>query len=132
LGGSVQELSTAQALEEAVKKSTADFGFYYKNGGEQKRVLLKTKITDLAVSRFQPALDEYIKKSAESEIDYIHGAEEVFRLGEKDGALGILLPPVAKDSFFDTIGSLGPLPRKSFSMGEASEKRFYLEARRLF
>ena len=132
LGAQIQELSTAQELEEAVKNSAADFGLYYKKDGAQKQILLKTKITDLAVSRFQPALDEYIKESAGTEIDYIHGAEEVFRLGEKDGALGILLPPVAKDSFFDTIGSLGPLPRKSFSMGEASEKRFYLEARRLF
>ena len=93
---------------------------------------MATKITDLAVSRFQPALDEFLKTQAGSELDYIHGADEIFRLGQKDGALGILLPPVAKDSFFDTIGSLGPLPRKSFSMGEASEKRFYLEARRLF
>ena len=115
-----------------MKNSKADFGFYYKKNGAQKRLLLKTKITDLAVSRFQPALDDFIKANGGTEIDYIHGADEIFRLGEKDGALGMLLPPVAKDSFFDTIGSLGPLPRKSFSMGEASEKRFYLEARRLF
>ena len=132
LGAQIQEPSTAQELEEAVKKSSADFGFYYKKDGAQKPVLLKTKITDLAVSRFQPALDEFLKTQDGSELDYIHGADEIFRLGQKDGALGILLPPVAKDSFFDTIGSLGPLPRKSFSMGEASEKRFYLEARRLF
>ena len=65
-------------------------------------------------------------------IDYIHGSDEVFRLGAKSGAVSILLPPVEKDSFFATIGSGGPLPRKSFSMGEASEKRFYMECRRLF
>jgi len=132
LGGQVQELKDSKELEEAVKNSKADFGFYYKENGAQKSLLLKTQITDLAVSRFQPALDEFLKGKENSELDYIHGADEVFRLGAKDKALGILLPPVAKDSFFDTIGSLGPLPRKSFSMGEASEKRFYLEARRLF
>jgi len=132
LDGTIVQQESKEALEEAVKNSKADFGFYYKENGAQKSVLLKTKITDLAVSRFQPALDDFIKANAGTEIDYIHGADEIFRLGEKDGALGILLPPVAKDSFFDTIGSLGPLPRKSFSMGEASEKRFYLEARRLF
>jgi hypothetical protein len=43
-----------------------------------------------------------------------------------------MLPPIAKDSFFETISSSGPLPRKSFSMGEADEKRFYLECRKLF
>ena len=132
LDGTIVQQKSKEALEEAVKNSKADFGFYYKENGAQKSVLLTTKITDLAVSRFQPALDDFIKANAGTEIDYIHGADEIFRLGEKDGALGILLPPVAKDSFFDTIGSLGPLPRKSFSMGEASEKRFYLEARRLF
>lgn len=132
LDGTVVQTKDKEELEAAVKKSAADFGFYYKENGEQKCVLLTTKITDLAVSRFQPALDEFLKTQDGSELDYIHGADEIFRLGQKDGALGILLPPVAKDSFFDTIGSLGPLPRKSFSMGEASEKRFYLEARRLF
>lgn len=132
LGGSLEEVQSEKELESKVKESKADFGFYYKEKGAQKIVLLKTGITDLAVSRFQPALDEFLKGQKGSEIDYIHGAGEVFRLGAKDGSLGILLPPVAKDSFFDTIGSLGPLPRKSFSMGEASEKRFYLEARRLF
>ena len=76
--------------------------------------------------------DENGCRLVKPEIDYIHGSAEVFRLGEKENATGILLPPVAKDSFFATIDGLGPLPRKSFSMGEADEKRFYLECRRLF
>ena len=132
LDGQIVEQNSEADLESAVKNSTADFGFYFKDGSNKKILLLKTKITDLAVSRIQPALDDFVKTQSETKIDYIHGADEIFRLGSKDGALGILLPPVAKDSFFDTIARRGPLPRKSFSMGEASEKRFYLEARRLF
>ena len=132
LGGQIAQAQDARGLEAAVKNSKADFGFYYNENDRQKCLLLKTNITDLAVSRFQPALDEFLKTQSGAELDYIHGADEIFRLGEKEGSLGVLLPPVAKDSFFDTIGGLGPLPRKSFSMGEASEKRFYLEARRLF
>lgn len=65
-------------------------------------------------------------------IDFIHGAEEVKRLGKQAGTTAMLLPPIAKDSFFDTIRNCGVLPRKSFSMGEADEKRFYLECRKLF
>ncbi len=65
------------------------------------------------------------------EIDFIHGADEVLRLSRKPGSTGILLPPIAKDSFFQTIATNGPLPRKSFSMGEATEKRYYLECRSL-
>ena len=89
----------------------------------------------------QPEIDEFLKtctgpsagtSSGAPEIDYIHGTEEVLSLGKKPGAVGILLPPIAKDSFFETINGRGPLPRKSFSMGEADEKRFYLECRKLF
>ncbi|MGP1495198.1 MAG: hypothetical protein ACTTJG_00180 [Treponema sp.] len=81
-------------------------------------------------------MDENLKIEKETdssvELDYIHGENEVLRLGKKENALGILLPPVQKESFFSTIAKSGPLPRKSFSMGEADEKRFYLESRKLF
>lgn len=143
LGGTTKDLDSADELEKAVKDSCADFGFAYLKGGKQVYTLLSTKITDLAVSQLQPALDEFLKnvsdnvcdennKIAKPEIDYIHGAAEIFRLGAMENATGVLLPPVAKDSFFATINGRGPLPRKSFSMGEADEKRFYLECRRLF
>lgn len=139
LGGKILELDSEKELEEKVRASKASFGFVYSEDGAQKHVLLETEITDLAVSRLQPALDKFIKDSdkdgggkSKVEIDYIHGSDEVFRLGKKDNAVALLLPPVAKESFFDTINARGPLPRKSFSMGEASEKRFYLESRRLF
>jgi uncharacterized protein (DUF1015 family) len=137
LGGSVSEVAGAAELEAAVKASSASFGFAYKFEGEQKYVLLKTDIKELAVARLQPEIDSGLKNSAKidgknPEIDYIHGSEEVLGLGKKPGAVGILLPPIAKDSFFETINGRGPLPRKSFSMGEADEKRFYLECRKLF
>ena len=140
LDGTVSEVNGAGELEAAVKASWADFGFAYKDGAVQKYVLLKTNIKELAVARLQPKIDEFLKgaagtganASAAPEIDYIHGSEETLKLGERDNAVGILLPPIAKNSFFETINGRGPLPRKSFSMGEADEKRFYLECRRLF
>jgi len=139
LGGSVSEVSSAGELEAAVKASSASFGFAYRDDrdGKQKYDLLKTEIKELAVARLQPEIDAFLKGSTKidgktPEIDYIHGSEEVLKLGERENAVGILLPPIAKDSFFETISGRGPLPRKSFSMGEADEKRFYLECRRLF
>ena len=140
LSGAVSELESAEKLESAVKASHADFGFVYKENGVQKYKLLHTDIKELAVSRFQPIVDEFLKAACSAcqdaskapEIDYIHGSEEVFRLGAQENAVAILLPPIAKDSFFETINGRGPLPRKSFSMGEADEKRFYLECRKLF
>ncbi len=132
LDGTVSEVASAAELDAAVKSSWADFGFAYREGGNgaQKYVLLKTGIKELAVARLQPEIDAFLKEG--SEIDYIHGSEETLKLGERENAVGILLPPIAKDSFFETINGRGPLPRKSFSMGEADEKRFYLECRRLF
>ena len=133
LGGTAKEVASATELEKAVKNSWANFGFDFIENGQQKYVLLETGIKELAVARLQPEIDEFLKTAAtNAEIDYIHGTEEVLKLGTKENALGILLPPIAKDSFFETINGRGPLPRKSFSMGEADEKRFYLECRRLF
>ena len=145
LNGTVTDFDTAETLENNVKNSVANFGFTYTEDGIQKYKCLSTNITELAVSKLQPALDEFIKNApnqhicdengcrlARPEIDYIHGSSEVFRLGKQENAISILLPPVEKDSFFQTISKTGPLPRKSFSMGEADEKRFYLECRKLF
>lgn len=133
LDGAVKKVSSAQELEDSVKKSSADFGFVFTKNGAQEFFKIETKIKELAVARFQPVLDEILKTDfPSSKIDYIHGSQEVLRLGSTENSTGILLPPVAKESFFATINSHGPLPRKSFSMGEADEKRFYLECRKLF
>ena len=65
------------------------------------------------------------------EIDYIHGDDVVRKLGGQPGNLGFLLPPMGKDQLFRTVMADGVLPRKTFSMGEAQDKRYYLEARKI-
>ncbi|MBQ0003733.1 MAG: DUF1015 domain-containing protein [Treponema sp.] len=134
LGGTIREISSKDDLSQTVKKSNASFGFVFTENSKQKYILLETPVKELAVSRLQPVIDEFLQETDadKEQIDYIHGTEEVFRLGAKKNTVSILLPPVAKDSFFATINTRGPLPRKSFSMGEADEKRFYLECRKLF
>jgi len=62
-------------------------------------------------------------------MDYIHGEDSVVELGEKRGNIGFFLPALDKNGFFKAIAHGGILPRKTFSMGEAYEKRFYLEAK---
>ena len=134
LGGELKTFDSEKSLEDFVSDKNASgarYGFISKG----KLCVLDTKITDLAIAALQPVLDDYLdsnSKDKKNDIDYIHGTSEVVSLGKKDNALSILLPPIAKDSFFATINGRGPLPRKSFSMGEASEKRFYVEARKLF
>jgi hypothetical protein len=98
-------------------------------------VLAESQAPGLATDSLQPLLDAWLKdRPRGASIDYIHGEDELFRLAESrdSPAAGILLPPVKKSGLFQTVARSGPLPRKSFSMGEAIEKRFYLECRRLF
>lgn len=129
LGGKLTAADSPAEMERLVgEKNQTRFGFVSPSGMQ----ILDTPDPALAVSRLQPALDAFLAENPSVKIDYIHGTEEVYRLGKESGAVSILLPPVEKDSFFSTIASGGPLPRKSFSMGEASEKRYYLECRSLF
>ena len=84
----------------------------------------------LAVGTLQAFLDDYLA-AHRGRIDYIHGADVVRELASQPGNLGFLLPPMAKAELFPTVIHDGVLPRKTFSMGEAQDKRFYLEARKI-
>ena len=77
------------------------------------------------------AIDALLQEVAGTEVDYIHGAEVVKELSKKGGAIGFLLPAMKKSEFFPTVVYDGALPRKTFSMGEANEKRYYMECRRI-
>ncbi|MBM3294234.1 MAG: DUF1015 domain-containing protein [Candidatus Aminicenantes bacterium] len=87
--------------------------------------------SNLPVGTLQTFLDAFMKTGGAREIDYVHGTEALETLGEKAGNLGFYLPAMPKDGLFKTVILDGALPRKTFSMGKAWEKRFYMEARRL-
>lgn len=75
-------------------------------------------------------LDKYIAKFIEDnggEVDYIHGDEEVASFSSM--GVGVILPAIGKGDFFRLIVTGGNLPRKTFSMGEGNEKRYYIEAK---
>ena len=64
-------------------------------------------------------------------LDYIHGTETAREMGDRPGCGAVLLPPVEKNGLFLSVIKNGALPRKSFSMGHAEDKRYYLECRRI-
>lgn len=64
-------------------------------------------------------------------IDYIHGTEALLALSNRESTLGLLVPPIQGESLFHYVANNGPLPRKIFSLGEAEEKRYYFESRRI-
>ncbi|HET9072464.1 MAG TPA: DUF1015 domain-containing protein, partial [Acidimicrobiales bacterium] len=84
----------------------------------------------IAVATLQPVLDALVD-SEECEVDYIHGADVAAELATEPGNLAVFLPEFDKATVFDAIRVGGELPRKTFSLGDASDKRYYLEARRI-
>ncbi len=90
-----------------------------------------TPTSKLPVGTLQTFLDAYLKEHPDVGIDYIHGEETVRRLCTEEGALGFLFDGMGKDELFPAIRADGSLPRKTFSMGHAEDKRYYLEAREI-
>ena len=85
----------------------------------------------LTVGTLQAFLDAYCRDHPEVQVDYIHGDDVARKLGGRPGNLSFLLPLMGKEQLFPTVMTDGVLPRKTFSMGEARDKRYYLEARRI-
>ena len=87
--------------------------------------------SNIPVGTLQSFLDEWQNDQGYAKIDYLHGTDVVDTLGRQPGNLGFYLPVIPKNDFFKTVVRDGALPRKTFSMGEAVEKRFYMECRKI-
>lgn len=109
---------------------TAGAAFRYVYRQHEGAVLLPGLREQLAVGPLQQFLDRYLEEHG-GRVDYIHGEEAARRLGSADNCMAFLLPAMEKKTLFSAVIRDGVLPRKTFSMGEAQDKRFYLEARRL-
>ncbi len=94
-------------------------------------VIFQRPVSNLPVGTLQPFLDQWLKAKCADRIDYVHGEEVVLRLGKQQSNLGFYLPAMPKNDLFKTVILAGALPRKTFSMGEAKEKRFYMECRKI-
>ena len=89
-------------------------------------------VAALAVGTVQDFLDGYLKTApVGASVDYIHGADTARALADRPDAVAFLFEGMAKEELFSTVISDGALPRKTFSMGHAEDKRFYTEARRI-
>ena len=121
----------AEAQEIAAEKSDIMHSFAVILGGKFGVCAVEKPEFTLAVATLQAFLDHYLDNHPGTRIDYIHGEKSVTDLGSKTGCVGFYLPAISKHDLFRTIIHDGALPRKTFSMGEADEKRFYLECRRI-
>lgn len=100
-------------------------------GEESKIVKCENPTAQLPVGTLQTFLDEYVKSHEGVVIDYIHGIESTKTLSKKENAVGMLFDGMSKDMLFKTVICDGALPRKTFSMGHAADKRFYIECRKI-
>jgi len=116
-------LSDIDTSEEKVHKIglVDEYGFYV--------IKVENPEQNLEAGTIQIFLDKFLKEDGFEKIDYVHGTDVVVSLGSKTGNSGIYLPAMNKNELFRTVILDGALPRKTFSMGEAHEKRFYLECR---
>jgi len=100
-------------------------------GGNTEILKADSPCAQLAVGTVQIFLDEYVKSHPEVTVDYIHGIDTTKNLAVKENTVGILYDGMSKDMLFKTVICDGALPRKTFSMGHAADKRFYLECRKI-
>ena len=97
----------------------------------RKLIKVEKPAWGIAVATLQNFLDDYLAKNSLSKIDYIHGIDVVDSLSSKPNNVGFILPEVKKEDLFIGVIKDGVLPRKTFSMGEANEKRYYMECKRI-
>ena len=102
----------------------------YVSAGGEGVITLPKSAAQLPVGALQGFLDDYLM-AHKGRVDYIHGEEVAREFAARPGNVAFLLPPMNKRELFPTVIREGALPRKTFSMGEPHDKRFYLEARKI-
>lgn len=123
----VPDLPTLHALINE-KSEFQRFGYRDKSG--YYLFSLTNPLANIAAGTLQLVIDSLLAQK-KATVDYIHGEDVTANLGAQDGNCALILPNVSKETFFETIIKDSALPRKTFSMGEANEKRYYMEARRI-
>ncbi len=133
--GDALRFSPCQSPEEVVEKVETyqgdDHVIGLVNATGPELAIISNPSANLPVGTLQSFLDTWFGLGNAENLDYVHGAEVILTLGKQPGNCGFYLPAMPKNDLFKTVILDGALPRKTFSMGEAVEKRFYMEARRI-
>ena len=130
---SYTEVASGEAMIQKVDSSEGQKQAIGLVGGGQKFGVIEIAhaSSNLAVGTIQSFIDSFLKDGGAEKVDYVHGEDVVERLALQAGNVGFYLAGMHKSDLFKTVILDGALPRKTFSMGEAREKRFYMEARKI-
>jgi hypothetical protein len=127
-GTSVTYHSTEEDAVDGIRSAESGMHSIRFRSGETHGVIRIKPMHELAVGTLQRFLDFFPERG----VDYVHGEANADFLSSQKDSVGFYLPPMPKAELFRTIIVDGVLPKKAFSIGEANDKRFYLEARKLF
>lgn len=116
-------------MAEEKEKSTQTQEITFVTATAEKHYHIANSPFGISVATLQNFLDEWLPAHSQSKLDYVHGTEAIKQLTQQSNTVGILLPKPDGGSLFDGVIKNGCLPRKTFSLGEANEKRFYMECR---
>ena len=126
-----EKLITAMTEALGLSDEKSEQSFVYVTGNTEHTAYIHNKTSNLTVGSLQNFLDAYLKENG-GKIDYIHGTDTLKKLvADTDNSVGFILPDMDKSELFPTVIKDGALPRKTFSMGHAEDKRFYIECRRI-
>ena len=106
-------------------------GLPYRAAGNLGILIIDNPSQRTIPETMEAVLDLFTEKNPSAEVGFIHGEDVIDELGDKPNALGFYMPPISKDSGFESIVRYGAYPRKSISIGHADEKRYYMECRNL-
>ena len=118
-----------KGLHKALGGSYESYTYSIENGKEK---LMMPKVGPEAYEKVQAYVDAYLSGHKQASVDYIHDEDQTIEVAKNHpGSVAIIMPALTKGDIFDYIAKDKVLPRKAFSMGHATEKRYYLESKRI-
>jgi uncharacterized protein (DUF1015 family) len=128
---SIEDATSTDEIREQIESNDEAHRIGLLTQTSKKILSIRNSKATFPVAALQDLLDSYLSRNIQAHIDYIHGLDSLAKIAEVDLNIGFLLPSLHKDQIFPFLLKEGTFPRKSFSIGEAWEKRFYFEARKI-
>lgn len=127
----VDTVSDLARMAAIINRTDSVQRFGYVDNQTMQVVTLTKPSSTIAAGTLQSVIDSLLAEDDSLRVDYIHSTDVTYELALKKGNIGLFLPAINKSTLFDTIVRDGTLPRKTFSMGHANEKRYYMEGRKI-
>lgn len=128
---SVDPENVIREMDKFFDKSSPNATIKYYYGEKEGSIDINIPSDKLSTGIVQEFIDQYLDNHSDAKLDYIHGIEHTKELSKAENTIGFIYDGISKDNLFDMVKATGSLPRKTFSMGESKDKRYYLECRKI-